>query len=63
MSLIPNAAGESADDGDVETFYRVTMFLPLIVGVSRHLRDRSGLAQRNSLVLCHLISARLVVLE
>ena len=33
------------------------MFLSLIEGVSRHLRDRFGLAQRNSLVLSHLIPA------
>jgi len=43
----PNAAAESADDRDVETFYSVDMFLPLIERVSRHLLDRFGFAQRN----------------
>jgi len=51
----PNAADDH--DCDAETFFRVNMFLPLIEGVSGHLRDRFGMAQRNSLVLSHLIPA------
>jgi len=57
MQISKPRTAESADDRDGETFYRVNMFLPLIEGVSRHLRDRFGLAQCNSLVLSHLIPA------
>ena len=49
----PNAADDHGCD--VQTFFRVNMFLPLTEGVSMHLRDRFGMAQCNSLVLSDLI--------
>jgi hypothetical protein len=47
----------AGDTDDVETYYRVNMFIPLLDGILKHIKDRFGPTQSKVLSLSRLIPA------